>query len=94
MKKLKLQLDELTVESFATSEELAAKAGTVHGHISLPSCSCVQCGTDTACQTGYDTGCESQCSKDYPTQEWQLTCLPTCQGYTCDWETCNCTNGC
>jgi hypothetical protein len=91
VKKLTLDLDDLQVDSFATIQSPIAHEGTVEGFVTqysqCMSNSCQACGTYTACPTGY-TNCEAECSKDVPTQVWEVTCLPTCAGYTCDYETC------
>lgn len=92
MKKLSLTLDNLLVESFATLSEPMPPKGTVRGHITYngdcgPSNSCQWCATYTDCDTGY-TNCGPDCGKDQPTQYWEVTCLPTCAGNTCDYDTC------
>lgn len=87
MKKLSLALEDLKVDSFSTLDEPAARGKTVKGYVSMMSCSCQACATYTDCETG-DTNCGTTCSKDVPTQVWEVTCLPTCAGYTCDYETC------
>jgi hypothetical protein len=60
MKKLRLEIDQLRVESFPTAE-LADDAGTVNAHIGTlapPSCPAPLCQTydDTAC--GLTHGCD------------------------------------
>jgi hypothetical protein len=95
MKKLSLKFEELEIESFETASDEQQLVGTVRGHVSLASCSCQACATETDCVSAAETGCVERCSKDFQTGfYWQLTCIPSCQGYTCDYETCNCTNGC
>lgn len=95
MPKLSLNVEELQIDTFDTLSESRPLVGTVHGHVSLMSCSCDFCATLTDCVSADPTGCVEACGKDYPTAGyWQNTCIPTCQGYTCEWDTCNCTNGC
>ncbi len=64
MHKLKLQLDELVVESFATAAEKAGR-GTVQGHFSCNTCEDLDCsvrctggtcGTEPATNVGCATG--------------------------------------
>ena len=57
MKKLKLQLDELVVESFATAAEQAGR-GTVQGHWSCDTCVEIDCSaacTGGSCEPGGTT---------------------------------------
>ena len=88
MKKMKLALDDLAVESFAPAED-PQRRGTVHAHDSGPyTDECLSCGVETGCGGG---GCDSQgCSQGCGS----VTC--TCYGYytcagvnTCDFaDTC------
>jgi hypothetical protein len=95
MRKLSLKVDELEIESFDTLEESRSKKGTVQGHVSLASCSCVMCGTETVCNSEDWTACVDICTKDADTQfNWQNTCINTCAGVTCEFASCACTNGC
>ena len=84
MKKLVLTLDDLQVDSFATMDEDVAREKTVHAYISLMSCSCMECATLSGCETGCGGG-----TRVDPTCEANPTCLPTCAGYTCDFDTCS-----
>lgn len=61
MAKLKLNLDDLRVESFATTPQGPDRGGTVHAYQSEPTCE--TCDTCTECYT-----CASNCTCD--------TCLP------------------
>ena len=81
MKKLKLNLDDLKVESFLTSSKTNGK-GTIHGNVT---------GGHEDCHTefGYPTcdeawtcarTCEGTCEGNTCTP----TCPNTCEGYTCD----------
>jgi len=93
MKKLKLNLEDLKVESFATTPEPRGERGTVFGQ-TLPTY-----GTDCPCDPTHYTQCT------YPQQETcQATCGVTCtattaentdcpeqtqcQGYTMNYPTC------
>jgi hypothetical protein len=58
MKKLKMQLDELVVESFTTAAEKEGR-GTVEGHVSCDTCEDLNCSancTGVSCNTGTGTG--------------------------------------
>ncbi|HVG45837.1 MAG TPA: hypothetical protein VM890_13945 [Longimicrobium sp.] len=84
MKKLKLELDHVRVESFETTAALEAK-GTVVGHITAAvSCRDSACCTpDYACPQTYYTGpCE--CG----TGEFSAAAYPTCE-YSCIYDACN-----
>jgi hypothetical protein len=61
MRKLKLNLEQLSVESFATERRLAGE-GTVHAHATPPS----YCGPSCAptCQTNCD--CTYTCTNGFP----------------------------
>lgn len=72
MHKLKLQLDELVVESFATADQKEAR-GTVQGHFSCNTCEDLDCSvncTGGTCGTdpGTNTGCVTR---------WGPACGPT-----------------
>ncbi len=65
MKKLKLQMDALRVESYETSRTTQAATGTVHAHDSFsrfgdPTCGGISC--DYACVTYYDYTCRLVCA--------------------------------
>ena len=83
MKKLALALDELQVESFSTIDGSGAPNRTVHGYISLMTCSCVECATLSGCETGCGGATHGA-----ETCEENPTCLPTCAGWTCNFDTC------
>jgi hypothetical protein len=84
MKKLKLNLDDLKVESFQTLPSMNKK-GTAHGHLppsieEIDTCfgpSCRICPTDLTC---YNT-CEATCANTCP-DTCANTCPATC-GYSC-----------
>lgn len=84
MKKLKLELDDLRVDSFTVTELANTHRSTVKAHISLMSCSCVECVTDLDCGSG---GCGTRYAGG--TCEY-ATCAPTCAGWSCEFQTCNC----
>ncbi|HEU0013399.1 MAG TPA: hypothetical protein VFQ45_06930 [Longimicrobium sp.] len=73
MKKLTLDLDDLRIESFRTTEQEAEERGTVHAHD--------QCGCSCCC-TGYTQPCQATCdtSPSHPG-------YPSC-GNTCDYSAC------
>lgn len=66
MGKLKLNLDEIKVESFLISENLLTKQGTVIGNMELPKTTQT---ADTACETCGDNTCIGTCI---------ATCCNTC----------------
>jgi len=93
VKKLRLELDELAVDSFATDGLLRA-AGTVHGHLSAictyacngtdggtcndPTCVGDTCNGDYTCQLSC-TECNSYyCASDDPSCG-QFSCVYTCE---------------
>lgn len=77
MKKLKLTLDDLQVDSFAATDAAEMRGRTVRAYITLNCPSYSECET-CGCGTRYEGGtCE------YP------TCAPTCAGGTCQYQTCN-----
>jgi hypothetical protein len=77
MKKLRLMLDDLQVESFAALDDEGVRRKTVQAYISLNCGSISDCDT-CGCGTRYEGG-----TCDYP------TCVPTCAGGTCEYQTCN-----
>jgi hypothetical protein len=87
--KLKLDLDQLTVESFDTVK-VAAEKGTVFGEQCTchTNCTCPGCPTcdHTAC--GQNT-CQDSCAEScYGTCGGENTCWQTCGGqYTCESQT-------
>jgi hypothetical protein len=89
MKKLTLQLDDLQVESFSTLRDPVTLEGTVRGFITMvgPACisnSCDFCATLSDCPDGCGGGSrvDPTCAEGVP------TCLPTCAGWTCEYDTC------
>jgi hypothetical protein len=87
MKRIELHLDDLCVESFATTSGAAAHRGTVHG-ADASDTTCVQrfCGCET-----YGPECEtSQCDTEWDCTV-QVTCGDSCSFYcsqTCPLATC------
>jgi hypothetical protein len=69
MKKLKLTVEELTVESFQTGDDDALNRGTVHGNASDSTCIERRCGCDN------DTEWDITCGSCRPLEE---TCVNTC----------------
>ena len=65
MKKLKLEIDTLRVESYEASQELLEDEGTVQGYASLTRLGQQTCGgisCDYACITYYDNTCRYVCA--------------------------------
>jgi hypothetical protein len=65
MQKLKLQMDDLRVESYATSRAPHAAEGTVHGHEAFTRLGEQTCGgmsCDYACVTLYNNTCRYVCA--------------------------------
>ncbi len=95
MRKLKLQLDDLTIDTFATTPAEKQK-GTVVGEqcTCYTACTCPGCPTCDASCDGYNCGtwqymgtCEQSCNaNDY-------TCGSPC-GYTINMTACNGGNAC
>jgi hypothetical protein len=82
MKKIKLELDRLTVESFETSEHDGEK-GTVHGH----GISNARCNSDISClaDTCYFLSCfDTQCYCNVET--YAETCGTACDPYATVYE--------
>ncbi len=83
MNKLKLNLEGLSVESFATTPEARGEGGTVFGQqcTCYTQCTCPGCPTcDASCNGTCDASCNGTCGG---------TCDPTWDA-SCD--TCDCTN--
>ncbi len=72
MAKLKLRVEELTIDSFDTSPP-ARDEGTVFGE---QQCTCQTACSCPPCPSCVDT-CWETCQGD--------TCAETCQGASCDW---------
>ncbi|HSU15274.1 hypothetical protein [Longimicrobium sp.] len=58
MRKLKLQMDDLRIDSFDTAD-VPAGGGTVRGHISLAQGSCRTC--EVTCNPSCDYSCDYTC---------------------------------
>jgi hypothetical protein len=93
MKKMKLALDDLAVETFAPAEP-PENRGTVHAHDSGPyTDECLSCGVYTGCGFG---GCESEypcghteaCPTATCVGYWTCEGVYTCAGGTCDYPAC------
>ena len=87
MKKLKLNLGDLKVESFETSSEKRNNAGTVKGFHPTPYCTeggtnCPECNETEDITCGLNPTCWESCFGTC------VTCDPTC-GTTCA-NTCDC----
>jgi hypothetical protein len=81
MKKLKLDLEDLSVESFATTPEPRAEGGTVFGQqcTCYTQCTCPGCPTcDASCNGTCDASCNGTCGGTCG-----ATCDASCNG-TCD----------
>lgn len=97
MDKLKLNLDDLVVETFAPAVR-SSQTGTVHAHGSGPfTDECDSCGVETGCGGGCGTGpsdcgscgCPSNTCYGYWTCDGVDTCNRTCpNGMTCVGEVC------
>lgn len=71
MKKLRLDLEALSVEKFSTTADRPAERGTVRGHTALVSC----------LRTRNDPTCEEYC---FPkTREDEYTCGFACESNVC-----------
>jgi hypothetical protein len=83
MRKLKLDLEDLSVESFATTPESRGEGGTVFGQnhcTCYTQCTCPGCPTcDATCNGSCVNTCASSCNGTCGN-----TCGDTCGGYTCD----------
>jgi hypothetical protein len=86
MNKLRLDLDDLSVESFATTPEPSREAGTVFGQqcTCYTLCTCPGCPTcDASCNGTCGGTCAASCNGTCVN-----TCAASCYG-TCDWS-CEC----
>ncbi len=86
MNKLRLNLDDLAVESFATTPDRPAEGGTVFGQqcTCYTQCTCPGCPTcDASCNGTCGGTCDASCNGTCGG-----TCDASCFG-TCDW-TCEC----
>ena len=73
MKKLKLNLDEIKIESFETVTVSTLRKGTINGEESVPPSECNDTCTSPSC---FGDSCGITCSPN-------TTCVETCQGNTC-----------
>jgi hypothetical protein len=73
MRKLRLELDELAVESFEVGKE-QAEAGTVHGEQQTYTCQPATC-LDATCV-------DVECYTHRPTEPYYPSCIETC--HTCE----------
>ena len=90
MKKLKLNLDDLKVESFATTPDAASGRGTVFGQVTHPyDSNCGTCPGNTNCGTCNGESC------DYPgCTAAGLTCVDPCGPGGSEAGTCGPANTC
>jgi hypothetical protein len=83
MRKVKLVLDDLQVESFAVEPETAGSRGTVEGHVE-------ESGVHTNCFTHCATKCEGSCT--CPSEAASHCAGDSCDGcetwWTNDWWEC------
>ena len=102
MKKFKLELDALEVDTFATLAEATPKVGTVHGYrptIDEGTCNEPSCNGGPICgQETWDQTCPASCAYTCANTCDDPTCAQTC-AYTCDDLTCQtceatCNNSC
>lgn len=82
MKKLKLQLDSLAVQSFATDADLPEGTGTVAAHDATEAGSCRGATCNQSCDPGLNTNCV--CEPDTISPTWaDASCVTgLCQCYT------------
>jgi hypothetical protein len=97
MRKLKLDLEDLSVESFATTPEARRDGGTVFGQqcTCYTQCTCPGCPTcDASCNGTCGGTCEASCNGTCgcpdPSANWSA-CGRTCD-YSCEYNpnTCMC----
>ena len=72
MSKLRLEVDELCVESFETTKDAGDKVGTVHGHSGASDSTCLEKVCTCAEDTEWDITCgncthDGTCGQDCPT---------------------------
>ena len=82
MKKLKLNLDELKIESFETSVQKPNNKGTIHGNITGNTCdepTCAGTCPENPCPT--NNTCETDCGQNTC---GGMTCVDTACVHTCD----------
>lgn len=84
MKKLTLNLDQLTVESFDTAVHQSARPGTVQGNMCCccccDPCCCAEPTVAATCQASCNGTCDASCNGtcDCPPGTDYLTCAPGC----------------
>ncbi len=85
MKKLRLDLDAIRVESFDTTAPKAAAAGTVRGHSGYESCWGVTCSVTCAgtCYGQYTCEAYNTCAHTCDLVNTCDTCATLCE-YTCN----------
>ncbi|MET0399703.1 MAG: hypothetical protein ABW277_23145 [Longimicrobiaceae bacterium] len=90
MKKLKLDLEELSVESFATTPDARVDGGTVFGQqcTCYTQCTCPGCPTCDASCNGTCGGtcgatCNASCDGTCGCGTGDLSCVGTCVDLTC-----------
>jgi hypothetical protein len=98
VRKLKLDLEDLSVESFATTPEAHRESGTVFGQnhcTCYTQCTCPGCPTCDAscngtCGGTCDVSCNGTCGCPDPSANWSA-CGRTCD-YSCEYNpnTCMC----
>jgi len=92
MKKLRLQIEDLLIDSFTTTPPEKPK-GTVFGEqcTCYTNCTCPGCPTcDASCNGTCDASCNGSCAATcdascYGSCDWTCgnTCGDSCDGYTC-----------
>ncbi|MFA8342997.1 MAG: pinensin family lanthipeptide [Rhodothermaceae bacterium] len=86
MKKIKLNIEQLKVESFRTSKS-NKQTGTVAGngtYTAPPNCE--QTEAEMCEPSDYATNCDATCGHTYCNENsCELSCNGTCGGYTCDY---------
>ena len=89
MKKFRLQLDDLQIDSFTTTPVRAQK-GTAFGEqcTCYTNCTCPGCPTcDASCNGTCDASCNGTCNCPPDTADYSCggTCEASCGGNTCDY---------
>ena len=94
MRKLKLDLDQLAVDSFDTASP-APKGGTVFGEqcTCYTNCTCPGCPTCYATCNGQAT-CANTCANTCDDYTCAASCNGTCVGCGTDWTDCDCADTC
>ncbi|MGD8778122.1 MAG: pinensin family lanthipeptide [Ignavibacteria bacterium] len=81
MKKLKLNLEDLKVESFST-EDIDKRQGTVVGNLTGTNAACESCAGFETCDACTGFSCPNTCYED------------TCEGYSCYYTNCGTPSEC